>query len=159
MDVSCLKGDSLMVEAKLKVQWLVNIMGFGKARFSLGFCEKQPYKIAFVSPEDGMTALLPLVMRDLYIKARGCEEATRCLVLHCPLNRTTFTSYINSAIWKRVALVRKKNFEILLNRVSEWQLMLVEEIDQLDWESDLTYLYEPPPIVLRRKSTRSPIQE
>jgi len=144
---------------KLKIQWLVNVVGFGKGRISLGFCEKQPMKVAFIAPEGGMATFIPIVVRDLYITAWGCEESTRCLVLNCPLNRTTFTSYINSAKWKKDGIPRKKNFEILLIRLSEWQSMLVDDIDQLDWGSDLTYLYERPSIVLRRKSARSPIQE
>ena len=140
-----------MAETKLKVQWLVDAIGFGRGRISLGFCEKYPQRIAFVAPNQGMTVLIPMIVRDLYLTARGCEEARRCLILDCPLNRTTFTSYINSAKWKKDGIPRKKNFDILLSRISEWESMLSDEISRIDWNKDLTYLYKEPTIVLRRQ--------
>jgi len=140
-----------MAETKLRIQWLVNAIGFGKGRISLGFCEKHPGRVAFVAPNEGMSVLIPMIVRDLYLTARGCEEAKRCLILDCPFNRTTFTSYINSAKWKKDGIPRKKNFEILLNRLSEWQDMLRDEIAHIEWEKDLTYLYTEPAIVLKRR--------
>ena len=135
---------------KLKIQWLVNAVDFGKGRISLGFCEKQPKKVAFIAPEGGMATFIPIVVRDLYITAWGCEEQHRCFVLDCPLNRTTFTSYINSAKWKKDGIPRKKNFEILLIRLSEWQSMLKDDIAAIDWIKGLTYVYPQPRIKLTR---------
>jgi hypothetical protein len=140
----------MTTETKIKVQWLANAVGMGTGSLSLGFCKMQPRRIAFCAPDEGMSALTPLIVRDLYVTARGCEEARRCLVLDCPLNKTTFTSYKNSASWKREGLPRKKNFDILLGRLKEWESMLKDEIARIDWNKDLMYAYPEPILVLRR---------
>jgi len=139
-----------MTQTKLRIQWLVSAVGMGKGSLSLGFCEMQPERIAFVAPDEGMSVLTPMIVRDLYITARGCEEGKRCLVLGCPFNRTTYTSYKNSASWKKQGLPRKKNFDILLSRISEWMEMLKDEIAGINWDSDLTYAYRKPVLVLRK---------
>jgi hypothetical protein len=148
-----------VTEKKLKVQWLVDAIGFGKSRVSLGVCENQPQRIAFMAPNEGMAALLPLIVRDLYLTARDCEEGKRCLLMDCPHNRTTYTSYKNSASWNKEGLPRKKNFDILLGRISEWGTMLKDEIERIDWNNNFLYLYPQPVIVLTRRKKARPLSQ
>ena len=139
------------MQTKIKIQWLVDVVGAGDGRVSLGFCEAEPLRVAFVAPNTGMAVLLPMVVRDAYITMKGCEEGKRCLVKTCRYNCTTFTSYRNSATWKKNSLPRAKNFDILLTRVAEWESMLANDIQTIDWQKDFTYVYPKPTIILRRE--------
>lgn len=136
---------------KIKVRWLCNAVGIGNHSLSLGFCQNQPESVAFIAPDTGLSGLAPLIVRDLYIGEKdGCEEARWCLVLDCPLNHTTFSSYKRSATWKKDMLPKKQNFLNLLKRIGEFEGMLKQEIGKIDWNEDYTTVYKNPPVKLRR---------
>lgn len=136
---------------KQQVRWLIGVVGVGSESMSLGFCQKQPMQIAFLAPDSGMATLAPLIVRDLFITHRGCEEGQRCLVLGCPLNSTCYSSYKRSATWKRRNLPKKQSFINLLKMLKKLEGWLERDIAKIDWQKDLTTVYEKPTLTLRRE--------
>ena len=135
----------------LKIQWLANVVGFGCETMSLGFCQKNPDRIAFIAPDVGMAAFHPVIVRDLYLTDQGnCEEKRRCLVLNCPHNRTTYR-YVDSARWKKCNLPKKTNFIRLLELLTDIEGWLKKDITTIDWAKDLTYAYREPTLILNVK--------
>lgn len=142
--------EALFQRDKAKIQWLVHVVGFKRETMSLGFCERHPKRVAFIVPDEGLPGLAPLIVRNLYITKQECEEGQRCLVLECPLNRTTYTSYIQSAAWKKKNLPKKQNFVNLLKMVKKIEGWLKQDIAKIDWQHDAILLYKGPTLVLHR---------
>lgn len=138
----------------LKIQWLVDVVGFTGSKLkknnkmSLGFCEKKPDRIAFLAPNAGMARLVPMMVRDLFINKQNCEEGTRCLVVDCPLNQTTYESYRNSATWKRENIQGKANFNRLLQVLKNIECSLKSDIATINWNKNVVLCYSKPPIII-----------
>lgn len=147
---------------RYKVKWLVNALGIkGKSEeegvlgVSLGFCEKNPGKIAKLCPAaGGIGSIAPFIVRDVLVAEDGsCEERKRCLCLDCEHNETTLRSLWGGYRWAEVILETEGGFRKLVKRMRRVEEILEEDIGELDWNSNETTAYREPELMLYPSGT------
>lgn len=125
---------------KKPVTWICNALSFhNKAQkitlsLSLAVCGATKH-VAFVALDRGQSALLPFIVRDLYLDGEdGCEEERRCLNFKCPRNKTRYTSYIRAnRSWAPHAFPQKKYFDKFVEIIHDAEGQLQKAISEIDW--------------------------
>jgi len=112
-----------------QVTWLVGAVSApGGVRLSLGYCclGKGVFMIIPTGRRAGwLYNLYPLVVDEVREKGGGCEFASHCFVMSCPLNRATYDSIAQG--YKALGVESPEDARRLVERVGELFEGLVRE--------------------------------
>jgi hypothetical protein len=111
-----------------RITWLVGAVSVPGMRLSLGYCcmGKGVFKVIPAGRRAGLLySLFPLFIDEVRERDGGCEFASHCLVMSCPLNRATYDSIAQG--YKGLGVEGPEDARGLVERVGELFEELVGE--------------------------------
>ena len=135
-----------MKENKSIITWYLNTVKLDKnITLDVGYCQFGS-GIAFINinnPNSNVTmeSLSPLIIHDVYISHRECEEGKRCFNLKCPLNEAQILHFKKYGITNRKML---RNIHSFLKNVNA-------KLDLKTLEFGIISKFEKPPLARVKK--------
>lgn len=82
---------------RVQITWYVGVLQLKKSRLSIAICGKtgEPCNLAVYNSKGqiGLDTLKTLILLDVYVGQKSCEDATRCLNLDCKMNKTAYVAF------------------------------------------------------------------